>query len=105
MAVANMEATLVPLEVLERSVQALELALITARDGNPNSVTDAGVAGVCALAAAEGASLNVRINLEGLDGDASEITTRHDDALARGRDLAGQVAEAVETCLTGPTAP
>jgi len=99
MAAANMEATLVPLEVLERSVEALELALITARDGNPNSVTDAGVAGVCAAAAAEGASLNVRINLDGLDGDTSEIITRHEAALERARELGRKVAEAVELHL------
>ena len=99
MATANMEATLVPLEVLERSVEALELALITARDGNPNSVTDAGVAGACAVAAAEGASLNVRINLDGLDGDTSEIITRHEAALERARELGRKVAEAVELHL------
>jgi glutamate formiminotransferase/formiminotetrahydrofolate cyclodeaminase len=102
MAAANLGATLVPLEVLEHSVDALELALLTARDGNPNSVTDAGVAGACAGAAAEGASLNVRINLGGLDIDTSEIVARHDHALAQARSLGRQVAEVVDTQLTGP---
>jgi len=102
MAAANLEATLVPLEVLERSTEALELALHTARNGNPNSVTDAGVAGACAVAAAEGASLNVRINLDGLDGDTSEIADRHDRALERAHALGRQVAEAVEVHLAGP---
>lgn len=101
MAAANLEATLVPLEVLEQTIEALELALVAARDGNPNSVTDAGVAGACAVAAAEGASLNVRVNLDGLDSDTSEITARHDGALARARDLGRQVAEAVEAHLAG----
>jgi len=101
MAAANMKATLVPLEVLERSVEALELALSTARDGNPNSVTDAGVAAACAAAAAEGASLNVRINLDGLEGDTSDIITRHEAALIRARSLAGQVADTVEEHLAG----
>jgi glutamate formiminotransferase/formiminotetrahydrofolate cyclodeaminase len=104
MARANLEATLVPLEVLERSIEALEMALITARDGNPNSVTDAGVAGACAVAAAEGASLNVRINLDGLDGDPSEIIARHDRALAQARDLGRHIAEAVEAHLAVPVA-
>ena len=99
MAIANLEATLVPLEVLERSVDALELALVAAREGNPNSVTDAGVAGACAVAAAEGASLNVRINLDSLEGDTSEIVTRHDTALKRARDLGMEVMEAVEAHL------
>jgi glutamate formiminotransferase/formiminotetrahydrofolate cyclodeaminase len=100
MAEANLGATLVPLEVLEGSVEALQLALVGALRGNPISVTDVGVAGACALAAAEGASLNVRINLGGLDGDTSEIVERHDNALTEARDLAAQVAEAVEQQLS-----
>jgi glutamate formiminotransferase/formiminotetrahydrofolate cyclodeaminase len=99
MAVANRGATIVPLEVLEHSVGALKLALVAARDGNPNSVTDAGVAGACAVAAAEGASLNVRINLDGLDGDTSDIITRHDAALQQTRELSGQVVHVVEAQL------
>jgi glutamate formiminotransferase/formiminotetrahydrofolate cyclodeaminase len=99
MAAANLEATMVPLEVLEHTVEALDLALITARDGNPNSATDAGVGAACALAAAEGASLNVRINLDGLDIDASEIVDRHDVALARARELGIAVADVVEESL------
>ncbi len=99
MADANLGATIVPLEVLEHSVEALELALDAARDGNPNSVTDAGVAGACAVAAAEGASLNVRINLGGLAIDTTAIVSRHDDALARARNLGAQVSVAVEEHL------
>ncbi|MFV9672358.1 MAG: cyclodeaminase/cyclohydrolase family protein, partial [Acidimicrobiia bacterium] len=100
MAAANLGATTVPLEVLEHTVEALDLALITARDGNPNSVTDAGVGAACALAAAEGASLNVRINLDGLDIDTSDIVSRHDTALERARRLNAQVAATVEEHLS-----
>ena len=35
--------------------------------GNPNSITDAGVAAVMANAAAHGAALNVKINLNEID--------------------------------------
>jgi glutamate formiminotransferase/formiminotetrahydrofolate cyclodeaminase len=105
MTAANLGATLVPLEVLERSVEALSLALVAATDGNPNSVSDAGVAGICALAAAEGASLNVRINLGSLEGDTSMIIERHDAALEDARSLGGKVAEAVDTHLSGSTKP
>jgi glutamate formiminotransferase/formiminotetrahydrofolate cyclodeaminase len=103
MATANLNATIVPLEVLEQTATALELALVAARDGNPNSVSDAGVAGVCAVAAAEGASLNVRINLGDLDGDTSEIIARHNSALELSRVLGAQVAEAVDLHLSGAT--
>ena len=100
MAEANLGATMVPLEVLEHAVEALELALVAARDGNPNSVTDAGVGAACALAAAEGASLNVRINLTGLEGDTSEIVDRHDAALVSVRRLSAAATAAVERRLS-----
>ena len=101
MTAANLRATLVPLQVLEHCADALELALVVAERGNPNTVSDAGVAGTCAVAAAKGASLNVRINLEGLDGDTAEIVERHDTALARARKLGKAVAGAVDAALAG----
>ena len=100
---ANQEATRVPLEVLERSVEALELALVVARDGNPSAVTDAGVAGACALAAGEGAALNVRINLGALT-DAAWVGSTESAAaglIERCRALATEVRETVESALSG----
>jgi glutamate formiminotransferase/formiminotetrahydrofolate cyclodeaminase len=85
--------------VLERCVEALELAHVAALDGNPNSVSDAGVAAACAVAAAEGASLNVRINLDGLDVDVSGIVDRQDAALARSRELGAAVLRLVDEQL------
>ncbi len=99
MAAASLEATLVPLEMIEHAGDALELALTVAQEGNPRTVSDAGVAGVCGVAAAEGASLNVRINLDDLDGDTAELVERHDAALARARDFGAQVSEVVEAAL------
>ena len=60
---ANKEATLVPLEVLEKAVEAAGLAKAAASKGNRNSLSDAGVAGLTAQAAGEGAYDNVLINL------------------------------------------
>jgi glutamate formiminotransferase/formiminotetrahydrofolate cyclodeaminase len=99
MAAANLEATMVPLEVLERTAEALDLALVVAEQGNPNAVADAGVAAACALAAAEGASLNVRINLADLKVDEAGIVERHDAALAKARQSGKAVAEVVEAAL------
>ena len=98
MELAGQHATRVPLEVLERSVEALELALAVARDGNPNAVTDAGVAGACALAAAEGAALNVRINLVSLTDEswANNARSASVDFIERCRALATEVRETVE---------
>ncbi len=60
---ATKQATLVPFEVLEKSIHALELAKEIAKHGNKNSISDAGVAGLTAQTAAEGAFYNVIINL------------------------------------------
>ena len=67
---ATKEATLVPLEVLSRALEAARLARIVVEKGNRNSISDAGVAALAARTAAEGAYLNVRINLPGIE-DAS----------------------------------
>jgi glutamate formiminotransferase/formiminotetrahydrofolate cyclodeaminase len=101
MELANQKATRIPLEVVERSTEALELALVAARDGNPNAVTDAGVAGACAQNAAEGAALNVRINLDSLSDEAWIVATRTrlEEALERARELAGEVKTVVEAAL------
>lgn len=99
---ANQAATLVPLEVLERSVEALELAVAVARDGNPSAVTDAGVAGACALAAGDGAALNVKINL-GSSTDTEWIRgtkTKAGELIEQCRALAAEVRETVENALS-----
>jgi formiminotetrahydrofolate cyclodeaminase len=64
---ATKEATLVPLEVMKHCIDGLALAQNVAASGNANSVSDAGVAALMLHAACEGAALNVKINLNGLD--------------------------------------
>jgi glutamate formiminotransferase/formiminotetrahydrofolate cyclodeaminase len=98
---ANQAATRVPLDVLARSVDAMDLALAVARDGNPASVSDAGVAGACARACAEGASLNVRINLPSLTDEAvaAEIAAEEKELLDRARAKATEVREVVDRVL------
>jgi glutamate formiminotransferase/formiminotetrahydrofolate cyclodeaminase len=98
---ANQGAAKVPLDVLEATVRALELALRVVKDGNPNSVSDAGVAGAAALAAAEGAALNVRINAPSLSDRsvADEYLARQAGALARARELAAAVSKGVDAVL------
>ncbi len=60
---ATKEATLIPLEVMGKAVEAAKLARSAAEKGNRNSASDAGVAALVAGAAGEGAHLNVLINL------------------------------------------
>ncbi len=53
----------VPLRVAEAALEVARLSLPAAEMGNPNAVSDAGVAVLLADAAAQSAALNVRINL------------------------------------------
>jgi formiminotetrahydrofolate cyclodeaminase len=48
---------------MQNSFKALERAKVVAEKGNPNAITDAGVAAIALFGAIEGAALNVRINL------------------------------------------
>ena len=52
----------VPFQVMKRSYESFEVIKAMATSGNPNSVSDAGVAALCARAAVKGAFLNVKIN-------------------------------------------
>lgn len=70
---ANKYAILVPWEVAELSFRVMELARKMVEEGNPNSVSDAGVAGEVGLAAVRGACMNVLINLPGVSEDESFV--------------------------------
>lgn len=63
---ATLYAAQVPLQVMETSAAIFEICERMMHEGNPNSVTDAAVGGLCAATAVEGAGLNVLINLESL---------------------------------------
>jgi glutamate formiminotransferase/formiminotetrahydrofolate cyclodeaminase len=77
---AELQAARVPLATAEACLEVLGLAGTAARLGNVNAVTDAGVAGWLARAGAEGALLNVQINLkslpEGADKEGVEMGMR-----------------------------
>jgi glutamate formiminotransferase/formiminotetrahydrofolate cyclodeaminase len=81
---ANKGATMEPLHTLERTIPALECAALAADKGNPNSLSDAGVAGLMARAAAWGAYYNVLINVGGIEDKAwgAEIKKRADALIA-----------------------
>ena len=64
---ATLHAMLVPLKVMQLAYDSMEVMLAMARDGNPNSASDAGVGALCSRMAVRGAWLNVRINASGLE--------------------------------------
>jgi glutamate formiminotransferase/formiminotetrahydrofolate cyclodeaminase len=100
---ANRKATLVPLEVLRESVEALKLAQVAAKKGNRNTLSDAGVAGLMGRAGAEGAFYNVMINLNNMkDSDFVRQTRRQaNEYLEEATRLAEQTAVLVREGLGG----
>jgi len=64
---ATLYATQVPLKVMHLCYESMEVMKAMAEFGNPNSVTDAGVGALAAMAGVRGAMLNVRINASGLN--------------------------------------
>ncbi len=64
---ATLYATEVPLKTMKASYETFEVVRAMAEEGNPNSVSDAGVGALAARSAVLGAQLNVRINAAGLN--------------------------------------
>ena len=64
---ATKKAIEIPLEVMETSFKSFEVIRKMAEIGNPNAITDVGVAALCARTAVFGAYLNLKINCKSLD--------------------------------------
>ena len=63
---ATLYATQVPLQTVKTVARVFPLVKAMAEEGNPNSVSDAGVGALAARSAVMGAVLNVKINAAGL---------------------------------------
>jgi len=72
----------IPFKVMETAYASMEVIKAMVINGNPNSVTDAGVGALCARAAVIGAFMNVRINA----ADYKDKTFT-DELIARGADI------------------
>ncbi|MEW5957072.1 MAG: methenyltetrahydrofolate cyclohydrolase [Chloroflexota bacterium] len=91
-------AALIPLATARACAEVIELAQPAAELGNPNVLSDAGVAALCAQAGLQGAALNVLINL-GMIKDqtfVSECRTELAQLLTGQAALADRIYEAVK---------
>ncbi|MDD3181024.1 MAG: glutamate formimidoyltransferase [Opitutaceae bacterium] len=97
------KATQIPLETAAMCLAALELALDAAKYGNNNSISDAGVAGLCAWAGAEGALFNSEINIRDIKDESFRKSARMliFEARQRGKELKDAVLKTVEGSLSG----
>ena len=91
---ATRQAIEVPYRVMEYSLQSMELIKAMAKEGNPNSVSDAGVGALCARSAVLGAGLNVKINASGYD-DSNYVS----DILAKVASMEQQAMESEKEIL------
>jgi len=71
----------IPFKVMLASYAVMEVIKAMAEMGNPNSVSDAGVAALCARSAVMGAFMNVRINAKDFEdkGFVSDIISKGND--------------------------
>ena len=77
----------VPFKVMNLCYESMDVMKAMAEIGNPNSVSDAGVGAIAALAGVKGAFLNVKINAGGLDDK-----TFVDDITKMGQDIQKKAA-------------
>lgn len=73
---ATVAATKSPIEIMEQAVAIMRLAVTGLEKSKKNCLSDAGVAGLLAHAALEGARLNVAINLPGIKDAVARFSLR-----------------------------
>jgi methenyltetrahydrofolate cyclohydrolase len=95
---AMRQATTAPLATLENLPRVADLARQALQHGNPNCLTDAGVAVQLMRAAAVGASYNVRINLSGIKDRelAGGLSARSNELRAQVEKASAELEQMVE---------
>ena len=95
---ATLFATQVPLHTMQASFKVFELCKAMAEEGNPNSVSDAGVGILAARAAVLGAGLNVKINASGLNDreTADKLVAEANELIQIANDAEAEIMKIVE---------
>jgi len=99
---ASKKATLVPMAAARACAEVIDLCRPAAEMGNPNVVSDAGVAVLCAQAGLKSAALNVLINLGAIKDESfvSKHRSELNELLASRNDEANVVYELVKKQLS-----
>lgn len=98
---ATRYAIQIPLEVMKTAFEAFDLVDAMVEKGNVNSISDAGVGGLCLKTAIHGAYLNVKINCAGFD-DAdfvADVSQQADQLLQEAVKKEQKIIEAVEKSI------
>ncbi|MBP6397293.1 MAG: glutamate formimidoyltransferase [Saprospiraceae bacterium] len=91
----------IPLEVMKTASEAFDLIDAMVKKGNVNSISDAGVGGLCLKTAIYGAYLNVKINCNGFDdlNYVNEVSQKADELLAEAIRREKLIVKAVEKSM------
>ncbi|MCF8307752.1 MAG: glutamate formimidoyltransferase [Bacteroidales bacterium] len=95
---ATRNAIEVPFNVMQLCYESMEVMKGMAEIGNPNSVSDAGVGALAAVAGIRGAFLNVKINAEGLDDKdyVNKVMKEGNQMIEQATQLEKEILELVE---------
>ena len=88
----------VPLHTQETAYEVFALCKAMAEEGNPNSVSDAGVGALAARAAVLGAGMNVKINAQGLSDrdEAARLVAEAEEWGRKANEAEREITEIVE---------
>ena len=98
---ATLYATQVPLHTMQAAYRTFDICRAMAEEGNPNSVSDAGVGALAARAAVLGAGLNVKINAGGLKDreTADRLIAEANQLMAKANEAEKGIMNIVESKL------
>jgi len=96
---ATLYAIDVPFRVMNLCLESMEVIKAMALNGNPNSVSDAGVGALAARSAVMGAYLNVKINASGLKNKdkVDEFITKGADIVRKAQQMEAEILSIVES--------
>lgn len=103
MEAATLYATQVPLRTMKAAYKAFDVVRAMAEEGNPNSVSDAGVGALAARSAVMGACLNVKINAAGLKdrATAEALVAEANEIQALAQNAEREILSIVENKING----
>lgn len=99
---ANKYAAEIPFKVMETVFESFELIKEMAQNGNPNSITDAGVGALCARTAIHGAYLNVKVNISSIKDKnfVDSLRVKANDILEKSIKIEAEILNIIESKLS-----
>jgi len=103
MAKALYEASVVPMEIMRKSLEVMDILQELSKKGSKIAMSDVGVGVLFARSAVEGASLNVFINTKLMKDreQAEKMNQETDDMITKGRRIAEEVYNSVLNQIKG----